>query len=166
MLAVRWYLRYGLSDRDVEELLAERGIIVDDVTIYRWWSGSPQSHGRRSAESASRWGPLVRRRDLPEGRRTLGVSVSGDRPARTGHRRSGLTAAGLAATRRFFVQALTAGRRPTEVEGTDTTDARPEKSVAGMRSCRTYAADTTNSDMTPDPRRRLEAIFTELAVAI
>ena len=29
MLAVRWYLRYGLSYRDVEELLAERGIAVD-----------------------------------------------------------------------------------------------------------------------------------------
>jgi transposase-like protein len=28
-LAVRWYLRYGLSYRDVEELLAERGITVD-----------------------------------------------------------------------------------------------------------------------------------------
>jgi len=35
-LAVRWYLRYGLSYRDVEELLAERGITVDHVTIYRW----------------------------------------------------------------------------------------------------------------------------------
>lgn len=36
MLAVRWYLRYGLSYRDVEELLAERCIEVDHVTIYRW----------------------------------------------------------------------------------------------------------------------------------
>ena len=36
MVAVRWYLRYGLSYRDVEELLAERGIEVDHVTIYRW----------------------------------------------------------------------------------------------------------------------------------
>ena len=36
MLAVRWYLRYGLSYRDVEELLNERGIEVDHVTIYRW----------------------------------------------------------------------------------------------------------------------------------
>ena len=35
-LAVRWYLRYGLSYRDVEELLAERGILVDHVTVYRW----------------------------------------------------------------------------------------------------------------------------------
>jgi transposase-like protein len=31
VLAVRWYLRYGLSYRDVEELLAERGIEVDHV---------------------------------------------------------------------------------------------------------------------------------------
>ena len=35
-VAVRWYLRYGLSYRDVEELLAERGIVVDHVTVYRW----------------------------------------------------------------------------------------------------------------------------------
>jgi len=35
-VAVRWYLRYGLSYRDVEELLAERGIEVDHVTAYRW----------------------------------------------------------------------------------------------------------------------------------
>jgi transposase-like protein len=33
---VRWYLRYGLSYRDVAERLAERGIAVDHVTIYRW----------------------------------------------------------------------------------------------------------------------------------
>ena len=36
LLAVRWYLRYGLSYRDVEELLAKRGVDVDHVTIYRW----------------------------------------------------------------------------------------------------------------------------------
>jgi IS6 family transposase len=36
VLAVGWYLRFGLSYRDVEELLAERGIEVDHVTIYRW----------------------------------------------------------------------------------------------------------------------------------
>ena len=35
-VAVRWYLRYGLSYRDVEELLCERGIRVDHVTVYRW----------------------------------------------------------------------------------------------------------------------------------
>jgi hypothetical protein len=36
VLAVRWYLRFALSYRDVEELLAEQSIEVDDVTIYRW----------------------------------------------------------------------------------------------------------------------------------
>src|SRR3954465_191360 len=36
VVAVRWYLRYGLSYRDVEELLAERRIDVDHVTVYRW----------------------------------------------------------------------------------------------------------------------------------
>ena len=35
-VAVRWYLPYGLSYRDVEELLAERGVTVDHVTVYRW----------------------------------------------------------------------------------------------------------------------------------
>lgn len=35
VVAVRWYLRYGLSYRDVEELPAERGIEVDHVTVYR-----------------------------------------------------------------------------------------------------------------------------------
>ena len=36
MLAVRWYLCYGLSYRDVKELLAERGVQVDHVTVHRW----------------------------------------------------------------------------------------------------------------------------------
>ncbi|MGH8834123.1 MAG: IS6 family transposase [Actinomycetes bacterium] len=36
VMAVRWYLRFGLSYRDVEELLVERGIEVDHVTIHRW----------------------------------------------------------------------------------------------------------------------------------
>jgi hypothetical protein len=36
VLAVPWYLRFSLSYRDVEELLTERGVEVDHVTIYRW----------------------------------------------------------------------------------------------------------------------------------
>jgi transposase-like protein len=36
VLAVRWYLRFGLSYRNVEELLTERGVEVDHVTVYRW----------------------------------------------------------------------------------------------------------------------------------
>jgi hypothetical protein len=36
LLAVRWCLRFGLSYRDLEELLAERGVEVDHVSLYRW----------------------------------------------------------------------------------------------------------------------------------
>ena len=35
-MAARWYLRYGLSYRDVEELLAERDITVGQVRVDRW----------------------------------------------------------------------------------------------------------------------------------
>jgi transposase-like protein len=33
---VRWYLRYPLSYRDLEEMTAERGLSVDHSTIARW----------------------------------------------------------------------------------------------------------------------------------
>ena len=95
VLAVRWYLRYGLSYRDVEELLAARGITVDHVTIYRW---------------VQRFTPLLIDaarpcRHVPGDRwfvdetyvkvaRALGLSVPGDRPVRAGHRYCGLRETG------------------------------------------------------------------------
>jgi len=36
LCAVRWYLRYSLSLRDVEELLDERGLQADHTTVWRW----------------------------------------------------------------------------------------------------------------------------------
>src|SRR6478736_2350517 len=36
LMAVGWYLRFSLSYRDVEELLAERGLSVDHATVWRW----------------------------------------------------------------------------------------------------------------------------------
>jgi IS6 family transposase len=36
LCAVRWYLRYSLSYRDVQELLVERGLEVDHTTVWRW----------------------------------------------------------------------------------------------------------------------------------
>jgi IS6 family transposase len=36
LMAVGWYLRYSLSYRDVEELLQERGLSADHVTVWRW----------------------------------------------------------------------------------------------------------------------------------
>jgi transposase-like protein len=36
LLCVRWYLRYALSYRDLEEMMRERGLSLDHTTIYRW----------------------------------------------------------------------------------------------------------------------------------
>lgn len=36
LLTVRWYLRYALSYRDLEEMMTERGLSLDHTTIYRW----------------------------------------------------------------------------------------------------------------------------------
>jgi transposase, IS6 family len=78
-VAVRWYLRYGLSYRDVEELLAERGIEVDHVTVYRWVQTFTAEfiHAARPARHATgdRWfarspavGPTCTGRSISTGR--------------------------------------------------------------------------------------------------
>ena len=36
LLCVRWYLRSALSYRDLEEMMAERGLSIDHTTMYRW----------------------------------------------------------------------------------------------------------------------------------
>ncbi len=36
LVAIRLYLSYNLSYRDLEELLAERGVDVDHTSLYRW----------------------------------------------------------------------------------------------------------------------------------
>jgi transposase, IS6 family len=125
MVAVRWYLRYGLSYRDVEELLAERGIAVDHVTIYRWVqrftpllidAARPCRHvpGDRwfvdetYVKVAGRWVYLYRAID--QFGQVIDVLVSEKRD--------------LAATRRFFTRALQHGPRPTEVS-TDRAPAYP-----------------------------------------
>ena len=47
LLNVRWYLRYALSYRDLEEMMLERGVKVDHTTIYRWvQSYSPEIEKR------------------------------------------------------------------------------------------------------------------------
>ncbi len=34
--AIRWYCKYGINYRELQEMLAERGVIFDHTTIYRW----------------------------------------------------------------------------------------------------------------------------------
>ena len=55
ILWVRWYLRYSLSYRDLKEMMAERGLAVDHVTIWRW---------------VQRYGPILNHRLRRERRRT------------------------------------------------------------------------------------------------
>ncbi len=53
VLCVRWYLRYPLSYRNLEEMMRERGLSVDYSTIYRWVQHSV-SGSRTSSLSCSR----------------------------------------------------------------------------------------------------------------
>jgi len=51
VLCVRWYLRYSLSYRDLEEMMAERNLGVDHFTIARWvLRYSPELNKRISRE--------------------------------------------------------------------------------------------------------------------
>jgi transposase, IS6 family len=125
VVAVRWYLRYGLSYRDVEELLAERGITVEHVTVYRWVqrftpllsdAARPCRHipGDRwfvdetYVKVAGRWVYLYRAID--QYGQVIDVLLSPKRD--------------LAATRRFFVRTLEHALCPTEVS-TDRAPAYP-----------------------------------------
>jgi transposase, IS6 family len=47
LLCVRWYLRYALSYRDLEEIMLERGLHVDHTTIYRWVQHDAPEIGKR-----------------------------------------------------------------------------------------------------------------------
>ena len=122
---MRWYLRFGLSYRDVEELLAERGIDVDHVTIYRWVqrftpllidAARPCRHAlgdrwfvdETYAKVAGRWVYLYR--TIDQYGQLIDVLLSEKRD--------------LAATPRFFNRALHNGQRPSEV-ATDRAPAYP-----------------------------------------
>ena len=121
-VAVRWYLRYGLSYRDVEELLAERGVTVDHVTVYRWVQrftpefieaarlcrhapGDRWFVDETYVKVSGRWTYLYRAID--QHGQVIDVLLSQRRD--------------LAAARRFFRRALREGTVPAEV----TTDRAP-----------------------------------------
>jgi transposase-like protein len=115
-VAVRWYLRYGLSYRDIEELLAERGVEVDHVTVYRWVqrftrlfadAARPLRHATGDrwfvdetyVKVAGRWRYLYRAVD--QYGQVIDVLLSEQRDT--------------AAARRFFIRALAHGPAPVEV---------------------------------------------------
>ncbi len=149
-LAVRWYLRYGLSYRDVEELLAERGVDVDHVTIYRWvqrftpefvQAARPRRHcpGDRwfvdetYVKVAGRWTYLYRAID--QDGQVIDVWLSRRRD--------------LIAARRFFSRALALGTTPVEVT-TDRAAAYPrvldELIPSAMHTTEQYANNRVEAD--------------------
>jgi hypothetical protein len=74
-VAVRCYLRSGLSYPDVEELPAEQGVEVDHLTVYRWGQRfTPLLAVAARAVSARGRGGLIRRRDVREGRQAVAVT--------------------------------------------------------------------------------------------
>jgi transposase-like protein len=153
VVAVRWYLRYGLSYRDVEELLAERGITVDHVTIYRWVqrftsllvdAARPCRHtpGDRwfvdetYVKVAGRW--LYLYWAIDQHGQVIDVLVSEKRDA--------------AATWRFFTRTLGHGRRPTEVT-TDRAQAYPRVLDELLPAARHITEQYTNNPVEADHGR-------------
>jgi hypothetical protein len=79
LLAVGWYLRFSLSYRDVEELLAERGLHADHVTVWRWVQRyAPEMDGTTFALAAQTdQRPLAGGRDLHPGERQVALPLPG-----------------------------------------------------------------------------------------
>jgi IS6 family transposase len=149
-VAVRWYLRYGLSYRDVEELLADRGIEVDHVTVYRWVqtftlefinSARPARHATGDrwfvdetyVKVAGHWTYLYRATD--QHGQVIDVLVC--------ERRDG------PAARAFFTRALSCGPSPVEV----TTDRAPvyprvieELAPAARHALEQYSNNSVEAD--------------------
>jgi hypothetical protein len=76
LLAVGWSLRFSLSYRDVEELLAERGLHADHVTVWRWVQSYALELERRLRQKLRPINDSWRvDSDLHPGQGQLGVSI-------------------------------------------------------------------------------------------
>ena len=168
LCTVRWYLRYSLSFRDVEELLSARGLEVDHMTIWRWVQrdGPELEEGLRRhlkvtntswrvdetyVRVKGRWGYLYRALDSPDA--TIDFVLSGRRDA--------------AAATRLFRKALTDPSHP-QPRVINTDQARLYGSaIAGMkkegilrRRCRHRPVQYVNNIVEQDHRaikRRVNA---------
>jgi hypothetical protein len=77
LLCVRWYLRYPLSYRHLEELMQERGLKIDHTTIYRWvqhYAPELERRCRPHLQATNDSGP--RRRDIGQSEGRVDVSLS------------------------------------------------------------------------------------------
>jgi transposase, IS6 family len=131
LLALGWYLRFSLSYRDVEELLAERRLLVDHVTVWRWVQRYAPEMERRSRSRLKpatdswrvdetyirvkgKWRYLYRAVDSSGA--TLDFLLSAKQDA--------------AAAKRFLAKALGRQNHPCRVSSTPTVTARTR-----LRSC-------------------------------
>jgi len=58
--AVRWYSKYGVSYRELEEMMEERGVHLDNTTVYRWVNKSNAliwDHYRHTLPQPSEFAP-------------------------------------------------------------------------------------------------------------
>ena len=117
LMSVRWYVAYALSYRNIEELMAERGVLVDHSTINRWVINySPKleaeftSHYKRNVGSSWRmdetyikikgqWNYLYRAVDKSGA--TIDFMLSKNRDKK--------------AAKRFFSKAISSSEKPEKV---------------------------------------------------
>ena len=87
VLCVRWYLRYPLSFRQLEEIMSERNLSVDHVTIWRWVQRySPELNSRCRPAFTEHQSILASRRDILPGGGQVDLFISGGRFGRRHHR--------------------------------------------------------------------------------
>ncbi len=76
-VCVRWYVRYGLSYRDLEEMMVERGLRVDHTTIYRWVQDyAPELEKRTKPRLKLTNDSVEGGRNVYQGQGRVGVPVS------------------------------------------------------------------------------------------
>ena len=135
LLRIRWYCRYSLSYRDLEEMMRERGLTVDHVTIFRWvqryvpeinkrmrphlrMSGTSYRLDETYVKVGKEWKYLYRAIDSTG--RTIELMLSAMRD--------------VSAAKRFFKKLMRADhRRLPFAVGTDKHTSYPEAFVTGLR---------------------------------
>jgi hypothetical protein len=121
LLAVGWYLRFSLSYRDVEELLAERGLLVDHVTVWRWVQSYALEIQRRLRPTNNSWRMDS---DLHPGQRRVALPLSGGGLFRCDNRLPSLGKAGRGRSRALPGQSVGTPRtsRQTDTQSLRTGD--------------------------------------------
>jgi transposase-like protein len=154
VLRARWYAAYPLSLRHIEEVTAERGVVVDHATVPRWAikilpvltavfhpQKRPVGLSWRVDETyikvAGQWKYLYRAVDRAGA--TIGFLLRAHRD--------------LAAARRFFERAVELPRRSPSTRAVPTRRPSGACALAQTSSCASRSTSTTSSSRTTGPSR-------------